>query len=77
MGDHTAAPTAALTEAIVAALQPQLQRTSWGNLLIAEDSDQGGWIRDGAQYYREEYFWLPPGQTARQRREECCQMREH
>ena len=76
MGDQTAAPTAALTEAIVAALQPLLQRTPWGDPLIAEDSDQGGWIRDGAQYYGEEYFWLPPGQTPRQWREVHRQMRE-
>ena len=76
MGDQTAALTAALTEAIVAALQPLLQRTPWGDPLIAEDSDQGGWIRDGAQYYGEEYFWLPPGQTPRQWREVHRQMRE-
>ena len=56
MGDQAAALTAALTEAIVVALQPLLQRTPWGDPLIAEDSDQGGWIRDGAQYYGEEYY---------------------
>ena len=76
MGDQTAALTAALTEAIVAALQPLLQRTPWGDPVIAEDSDQGGWVRDGAQYYGEEYFWLPPGQSPRQWREEHRQMRE-
>ena len=76
MGDQTAALTTALTEAIVAALQPLLQHTPWGDPLIAEDSNQGGWVRDGAQYYGEEYFWLPPGQTPRQWREEDRQMRE-
>ena len=76
MGNQTAALTAALTEAMVAALQPLLQRTPWGDLLITEDSDQGGWVRDRAHYYGEEYFWLPPGQTPRQWREECRQMRE-
>ena len=76
MGDQTAALTAALTKAIVAALQPLLQRTPWGDLLIAEDSDQGGWIRDAAQYYGEEYLWMPLEQPPRQWQEEHRQMRE-